>query len=227
MISDSLGDRMKAYENVTRSLLGRKTYSILRLDGKAFHTYTRGLAKPFDGGLVRSIDSAILTLVQEIQGASLVYAQSDEISVLFTDLQNENSDLWFGGNVQKIVSVAASVFTSAFNRERINFKPAYFDCRVFQLPSRDEVNNYFRWRNLDCFRNAVSAIASTLYSDRDLHGKSTADRIQMISDAGYYMLPDDYRNLYGGVSFKDEYGLWVQKPAWCFVKDEGRLFGKF
>lgn len=227
MTSDSLGDRMKAYENTTRSLLGRKSYSILRIDGKAFHTYTRRLAKPFDVGLVRSIDASILMLLGEVQGACFAYAQSDEISVLFTDLKNENSDLWFGGNVQKITSVAASVFTSAFNRERINFKPAYFDCRVFQVPSRDEVNNYFRWRNLDCFRNGVSAIANTLYSDKELHGKSTKDRLQMISEAGYYILPEDYRNVYGGISFKDENGLWVQDTAWYFVEDNGRLLSKF
>ena len=154
---DPLGERMKTqYEYRSKSLLPRRTYTIIRLDGKAFHTYTRGLNKPFDKDLIDDMDSAVVKILPEIQGAQFAYVQSDEISILLTDFANENTDAWFDGNVQKITSVSASLMTAYFNRERylrcgngysalqptanmdtIRDMPlAAFDSRVFTIPER-------------------------------------------------------------------------------------------
>ncbi len=86
MAADSLGDRMKGqYEDRTRIMLPRRTYTILRADGKAFHTFTRRCEKPYDRRLVEAFDTAMLELCREAQGSCFGYVQSDEISVLLTD----------------------------------------------------------------------------------------------------------------------------------------------
>lgn len=118
-MQDDLGDRMKdQYEDRTRYLLPRRTYTIIRLDGKAFHTYTRGLQKPFDSGLYEDMDRAIIAMIKDIQGAVFAYTQSDEISILLTDFGTPQTSAWFDGNLQKICSVSASMITAEFNRFR-------------------------------------------------------------------------------------------------------------
>jgi len=132
------------YEDRTRFLLPRRTYTIIRLDGKAFHTYTRGLQKPFDDGLSGDIDAAIIAMLPEIQGAVFAYTQSDEVSILLTDFSLPATSAWFDGNLQKMTSVAASLITAEFNRHRLirdcgiesgdkyrETPMAYFDSRVF------------------------------------------------------------------------------------------------
>jgi tRNA(His) 5'-end guanylyltransferase len=200
---DPLGERMKGqYEIRSRQLLPRRTYTIIRLDGKAFHTYTRGLNKPFDKDLIDDMDSAVVKILPEIQGAQFAYVQSDEISILLTDFANENTDAWFDGNVQKMVSVSASLMTAEFNLRRYirnylnwqknkpseypdeKFTLASFDSRVFTIPDRIEVMNYFIWRNNDAARNSISMVAQSLYSHKELHGKSSADKQEMIFTKG-------------------------------------------
>ena len=114
--NDALGDRMKAYENESRIYLERKTPVIIRVDGKAFHTFTRGFEKPFDDILEKAMKDTMIHLCENIQGAVLGYTQSDEITIVLIDYQEENSDAWFGYNLQKMASVAASEATFAFNR---------------------------------------------------------------------------------------------------------------
>lgn len=210
---DPLGERMKSqYEVRSRQLLPRRTYTIIRLDGKAFHTYTRGLKKPFDGDLIDDMDNAVVNILPEIQGAQFAYVQSDEISILLTDFAKENTDAWFDGNVQKMVSVSASLMTAEFNLLRIKRQMnsaeesrkqleslvgvgnaccqrypkelAYFDSRVFTIPDRVEVMNYFIWRNNDAARNSISMVAQSLYSHKELHGKSSIDKQEMLFQKG-------------------------------------------
>lgn len=211
---DSLGDRIKSqYEDRTRYFLPRRTYTILRLDGKAFHTYTKNLDRPFDKGLMEDMDNAILAMLSQIQGAVLAYTQSDEISILLTDFATETTNAWFDGNIQKISSVAASIITAEFNKLRARrwsadykaslflaangmdeeatdnwhvnpFKVAYFDCRTFTIPDRTEVINYFRWRQQDCIRNSVSMVAQSNFSHKELHGKSQSDMHEMLHTKG-------------------------------------------
>ncbi len=203
-MNDELGNRMKdRYETRTRYFLPRRTFTILRLDGKAFHTYTRGLKKPFDSELSEDIDNAIIDMLPEIQGAVFAYTQSDEISILLTDFATPQTDAWFDGNIQKISSVAASIITAQFNKLRIERcisywvdkydypdsdellkLIAYFDCRAFTIPDRVEVMNYFRWRQQDCIRNSVSMVAQANFSHKELHGKSQSDMHEMLHQKG-------------------------------------------
>ena len=190
------------YEDRTRYLLPRRTYTILRLDGKAFHTYTRGLKKPFDNDLFEDMDRAIIAMMPELQGAVFAYTQSDEISVLLTDFAKPTTSAWFDGNLQKMVSVAASIITANFNQARARrqvqlsidngwdlatsdvWPLAYFDCRAFTIPDRTEVMNYFRWRQQDCIRNSVSMVAQANFSHKELNGKSQSDMHEMLHSKG-------------------------------------------
>lgn len=203
-MNDELGIRIKEnYENRTRYYLPRRTYTLLRLDGKSFHTYTRGLQRPFDKGLSEDMDAAVIAMLPEIQGAVFAYLQSDECSILLTDFEKPATSAWFDGNIQKMSSVAASIMTAEFNHRRIlrayhnlssteKLTPhqawdcvsvkslANFDCRCFSIPDRIEVMNYLRWRQQDCIRNSVSMVAQNTFNHKELHGKSQSDMHEML-----------------------------------------------
>lgn len=116
MRNDNLGDRMKTYENVTRTYLIRRTPVIIRIDGKAFHSFTRGFKKPFDSVLVKAMQQTMKYLCENIEGCVLGYTQSDEITLILCDYKKLTSQAWFNNNIQKICSVSASMATMAFNR---------------------------------------------------------------------------------------------------------------
>jgi len=200
-MKDNIGDRMKSfYEDRTRYQLTRRTNTIIRIDGKAFHTYTKGLKRPFDEGLMEDMNKTTEYLCQNIQGAKFGYVQSDEISILITDYDDISTHAWFDGNLQKMASIAASLATAEFNRLRLirkmnttvatagsileQFKHAMFDARVFQIPYQEEVINYFIWRQQDATRNSISSVAQSLYSTKELHGKKTNDMQEMIFQKG-------------------------------------------
>ena len=120
MNQDSLGDRIKRdYENRTRFLLPRRTYTLSRVDGKAFHTYTRGCVRPYDLDLMSDMDATAKALCEQIGGARFAFVQSDEISVLLTDFDTAQTEAWFDLNLQKMASISASIATAAFNQYRI------------------------------------------------------------------------------------------------------------
>ena len=207
-MKDELGDRMKDfYEDRTRYKLARRTNTIIRIDGKAFHTYTKGLERPFDLGLMEDMNKTTEYLCQNIQGAKFGYVQSDEISILITDYDDISTHAWFDGNLQKMASIAASLATAKFNQLRMarfcrnegiegypvaydgkllmdvsieNFKLAMFDARVFQIPYQEEVFNYFIWRQQDATRNSISSVAQTYFSTTELKGKKTNDMQDML-----------------------------------------------
>lgn len=187
-MNDALGTRIKEnYENRSRYFLPRRTYTIIRLDGKAFHTYTRGLKKPFDMDLIEDMSEATKFLCENIQGCILGYTQSDEISLLLVDFDKPTTDAWFDGNVQKMASISASMVTAKFNELRakrgIN-KLAFFDSRVFTISDRIEVMNYFIWRQNDAVRNSVSMAAQSVYSHKELNGKNGSDKQEMLFQKG-------------------------------------------
>ena len=209
-MKDQLGDRMKDfYEDRTRYKLARRTNTIIRIDGKAFHTYTKGLQRPFDQGLMEDMNKTTEFLCQNIQGAKFGYVQSDEISILITDYDDITTHAWFDGNLQKMSSIAASLATAKFNQLRMarfcrnegiepkyrdgsyisnseieDFKLAMFDARVFQIPYQEEVVNYFIWRQQDATRNSISSVAQSLYSHKELNGKKTNEMQEMIFQKG-------------------------------------------
>lgn len=200
MKRDAIGDRMKAYENISRTYLTRRIPVIIRLDGKAFHTFTRGLEKPFDKILMSVMQQTMKRLCEEIQGCVFGYTQSDEITLVLTDYATIQTDAWFGYNIQKMASVAASIATVEFNRilaeelsgaidecnedwhsppgrweylmqyEEKLFK-ATFDARCFSIP-KEEVCNCLIWRQQDATRNSIEAVGQAHFSHTQLHGKS-------------------------------------------------------
>ena len=214
MNKDSLGDRMKQYENIPKNQLMRRQPVIIRIDGKAFHTFTRGFQRPFDNILIKSMQETMKYLCENIQNVKFSYCQSDGISLLLTDYENINTAAWFDYQVQKMCSIAASMATLAFNRafdekveqeymsleaeamfpsfpntdyikeldniykahEKASLKGAMFDARCFSIP-KEEVCNYFLWRQNDCTRNSIQMVGQANFSHKELQNKS-CDKIQ-------------------------------------------------
>lgn len=198
---DALGDRMKGYESVTKTNLMRRGYTMIRIDGKAFHTYTRGLEAPFDWGLIDDMDATAAYLCHNIQGAKCAFVQSDEITIVITDFDNRDTSAWFDNSIQKIVSVSASMATAKFNQLRfsrsvnnfrlsflaedaLNFQLAEFDSRVWQVPTRGEAMNNLIWRQQDTVKNSISTVAQSMYSTKELHGKNGSDKQEMMFQKG-------------------------------------------
>lgn len=201
---DSLGDRMKEhYENRTRYLLPRRTYTIIRVDGKAFHAYTKDCDRPYDSMLMEDMDFTAVALCRQIEGAEFAYVQSDEISLLVTDFANNQTQAWFDGNLQKLVSLSAAIATAHFNSFRwqrifLNKKnadhdrnflrsfdllrepTAYFDSRAFTIPDPIEVENYFIWRQQDATRNSISMTAQAHFAHERLQGKTSDEMQEML-----------------------------------------------
>ena len=203
---DELGDRMKGYEAESRLVLPSRGFMIIRADGRAFHSYTRGLPRPFDTRLMADMDAAALALAAEVGGAVLGYVQSDEISIIATDLTNANSQWWFGGSVAKVSSVAASVVTAAFAKARADLDgpPAHFDARVFFVDSPMEAHNYLVWRQADARRNAITMLAEHHIGKKPLHGVGTAERYARLLDVG--VDPEENPAFIGGrLLFKETY----------------------
>jgi tRNA(His) 5'-end guanylyltransferase len=193
---DSLGDRMKGYEGASRHVLPAKMPVIVRVDGRAFHTYTRGSERPFDSGLMEAMNKVAIRLCEEMANAVLAYVQSDEISVLLVDYKNPDTQPWFGGVLQKMCSIAASTAAVTMTLESPKWHPrcldtmmAYgpqgcdFDARAFVLP-REEVCNYFIWRQQDWTRNSIQMLARSLYSHKELDGKDQAAMHEMCFQKG-------------------------------------------
>lgn len=183
MTKDSLGDRMKGYELACRQTLPKRLPVIIRVDGKAFHTLTRKLQKPFDDEFMNLMDATAKHLCKEVQGTQLAYVQSDEISLLVHGYKKLDSQSWFDNQIQKMVSVAASSAAAYFNR----FSPASngihalasFDARVFVLPEA-EVCNYFIWRQQDAIRNSVQMMARAHFSASLCHRKKNSELKDML-----------------------------------------------
>jgi tRNA(His) 5'-end guanylyltransferase len=184
---DSLGDRMKKYEKDFRTKLPDNFPVVMRIDGKAFHTWTQGCKKPFDEGLIDAMNACAIELCKEIQGAQVAFVQSDEISIFIHSYKRFDSQAWFGNQVQKMCSVAAATASTAMSERSTDlfgaYKRALFDCRVFIVPEADLVN-YFLWRQQDWTRNSIQMLARSYYSDKQLHGKKRADMQDMIHAKG-------------------------------------------
>ena len=172
------------YEDALRLRLPRRTHVVIRIDGRGFHKFTAGLERPYCRRLADALDQAALQLCQEMTGCRFAYGQSDEYSFLLTDFEREDAALWFDGNVQKMVSVSASLFTAAFNRAFDAGTSGVFDARVMVISQRTEVENYFLWRQLDASANSLNMLASAHFSHAELLEKSTAQKHDMLHTIG-------------------------------------------
>lgn len=185
---DDFSIRMKEYENVNRNKLVRKIPVIIRCDGKAFHTLTRRLRlMPFDDRFIDWMVAAAKFLCENVQGCKIAYVQSDEISLFLNDYEKIETSAWFDYNIQKLSSVSASMATHAFNKamnfEVKNNTPACFDSRAFNIP-KEEVVNYFYWRQKDCIRNSVLTLAQSNFSHKSIQNKNVRELREMLNDAG-------------------------------------------
>jgi tRNA(His) guanylyltransferase len=223
----SLGDRMKEYEGVSRSFLTKRTPVIIRLDGKAFHTFTRGLKRPFDLIMQKTMQDTMKYLCENIQNCKLGYTQSDEITLVLIDYEKLETDAWFGNNIQKIVSVSASMATMAFNKffrengramwdtsDELDFlktklDKAMFDSRVFTLP-KEEVCNCLIWRQQDATRNSIQSVGQANFSHKELHKKSVNMIQEMLfSEKGINWNDLSTTQKRGSCCIKSEDGTWV------------------
>lgn len=216
--------RMKKYEYVTRTYLTTRTPVIIRIDGKAFHTFTRGFKKPFDSILSKSMQETMKYLCENIQGCVFGYTQSDEITLVLVDYQKLETSAWFDYNVQKCASVAASMATMAFNKAFLlevtgligdynsydeNELPYYnsmadamkkgavFDARVFNIPKEEVCNNIY-WRQQDAIRNSIQMVGHANFSDKQMHRKT----INQVRD----MLMNEKGIDWDGIPTKYKYG---------------------
>lgn len=190
-ILDVLGIRMKKYEAASDNILIDRMPIIIRIDGKAFHTFTRGM-DTFDQVLMDTMAETTKYLVENIQGCVYGYTQSDEISLLLINYSGIKSEPWLGNRIQKMCSISASMATLYFNKIFVDniykydkvYNPdskvsnysrkinsALFDSRVFNIP-REEVVNYFIWRQKDAEKNSVQTFARDYFSHKELHGLS-------------------------------------------------------
>lgn len=200
MVKDSLGDRMKRYESVTKGRLVSRMPVIMRLDGCHFHTFCRGFVKPFDDVLIRTMQSTMDYLCKSIQGCVLGYTQSDEITLVLVDYEKINTSAWFDNEIEKMCSVAASMATFAFNKNFEHYAKssgvsesqmsvylraiehgATFDCRVFNVPQED-VENCLIWRQQDAVRNSIQAVAQSQFSCKEMFKKSCNELQDMLHE---------------------------------------------
>ena len=207
---DSLGDRMKRYENVPKLNLVRRMPVIIRLDGKAFHTFTRGFERPFDELLMKTMDATMKFLCENIQGCVLGYKQSDEITLVLVDYKTLKTDAWFEYSVEKMCSIAASMATLAFNKafeenvddwyclnmcdrnqDEVDKLNAQAKCYYSKLNKamfdarvfnlpKEEVMNCLIWRQQDATRNSIQSVGQVNFSHKELNGKSCNDIQDML-----------------------------------------------
>lgn len=201
-----LDERMKKYEYVTRHYLMCRTPVIVRIDGKAFHTFTKGMKKPFDHIFMESMQDTMKYLCENVQGCVLGYCQSDEISLLLIDYDTFETSAWFDNNLSKIISITSSLASVYFNQQfslnlldyRIKAKQnnnrdiiyennlysnisrlPIFDSRAFNL-QKEEVNNYFVWRQQDAIKNAIQMVGRAYFTHKELENKNGKDIVDML-----------------------------------------------
>lgn len=188
-MTDALGDRMKGYEAAEA---GRRLMPLLpvlaRIDGRAFHSFTRGMNRPYDERLHAAMVATTKFLVRETN-ACMGYTQSDEITLAWHS-EDPKSQLWFDLRVTKMVSQLSALASVAFYREVAARMPEYadrmptFDARVWQVPNRAEGANVFLWREWDATKNSITMAASAYYSHKALQGKNGSERQEMLFQKG-------------------------------------------
>ena len=195
-----LGDRMKFYENFNKQFLAPNQYVLMRLDGKSFSNFTKKyFNKPFDNNFINIMQEVAKYLFSNISGCCAAYVQSDEITLLLTDMKSKGMEGWFNYRVDKMCSIAASMATAKFNNllyalifenlytkcdmlptfntyeisDELNQMPLpVFDCRVWNVPNSDEAKNVFLWRQRDCIRNSVLQYAQSFFTHKELMNKN-------------------------------------------------------
>ena len=201
------GQKFKSYEKEAQAILPDKSYAVIRMDGKNFSNYTKRFARPYDETFMEAMDETTRQLCATIPGVMLAYTQSDEISIVFSDLQNEKSQMWLGGKMSKIISLSGATCTALFIRQMglgdDNSQIPVFDARCHTLSGPDEIQEYTRWRRFDAQKNSVTMAANVLYSHSFLDGISSKGRLGLLEGTAYEKLPEGFYN--GRVTYREQY----------------------
>lgn len=212
---DPMGTKFKELERKERSKIDDSKFTVLRMDGRAFHTYTKNFERPFDSRLATAMDDATIALMKNTFPKNICgYTQSDEISLVIPPVK-EPETLPFDGRVDKVLSLASSTATLGFVTsliEKTDMEPSVilgvnsagfplFDARFFQVDTIEEVMEYMNWRRLDARKNAISSTAMRHFSKKDLHGKPTSERLQMLQEIGKHEI--DLGTLFGRVFVRE------------------------
>lgn len=217
MKKDDFGNRMKEYEKQ----FSQKAIPLLpvcvRLDGKGFSKFTKGLKRPYDKRLSDLMVDTAKYLVKET-GAIIGYTQSDEISLIYYS-DNYKKQIFFDGKFQKLSSVLASMCASYFNYHKAEIIPekkeylANFDCRVWQVPNKEEAANVLLWREKDATKNSISMASRCYYSHKELLNKSANEIQEMLFQKGVNW--NDYPRFF-------KRGTFIQKKSVIrrFTKEE-------
>lgn len=229
-IHDEMGSRFKNFESQYDKKLIKSLPVIIRVDGRAFHTFTRGLKKPFDSFFNEAMQETMRYLCKNVCGCVLGYTQSDEISLLVQAYKKEETQPWFDYRVNKICSVTSALATLAFNRKFGDLTLAYydscaerettedeekylktlldklehgatFDARAFNIPF-DEVTNYFYWREIDAVRNSIEAVGHCYFSSKELHGINQKGIKAMLLEKG--------------INYDDDFPTYLKRGSCCY-----------
>ena len=186
--TDQFGDRMKQYEQATEIKLMPLIPIIARIDGRSFHTFCRGLEKPYDNKLATMMIDVAKFLAEETN-ACIAYTQSDEITLAWYSTEPK-SKTWFDGRHSKMVSQLAAIATLQFYQRCLQILPNYahknptFDTRVWQVPNTTEGANAFIWRELDATKNSITMATRSVYSDKAIYGKNGKEKQEMLFKKG-------------------------------------------
>ncbi len=250
MDNSDIGKRMKTYEKVSRTKLVRRTPVAIRIDGRAFHTFTKGFRRPFDDILIETMQETTKYLCENIQGCIFGYTQSDEITLILKDYETFETEAWFDNQVQKMCSISASMATMKFNqifKEKVdNFykssdaspsdlvygesldravkQGAMFDSRVFNIP-KEEVVNLVYWRQLDASRNSIQMVGQANFSHSELQNKSCEQIQDMLfkeKNINWNDLPIYKKR--GSAVIKENFGV-TYKAKWIIDKEMPILKG--
>jgi tRNA(His) 5'-end guanylyltransferase len=190
MAKDGLGDRCKGYELAEAGRRAMRGLPLLaRLDGRAFHTFTRDLRRPYEHGMSIAMIETTRYLVHEMT-ALVGYTQSDEITLAWFESSQSASDYAFDGRFQKLASVLAGMASAKFGKLVATHLPnkadetPHFDCRVWQVPSLDDAAAVFVWREDDATKNSITMAAGAYYSDAALDGKNSNVKQEMLWQKG-------------------------------------------
>jgi tRNA(His) guanylyltransferase len=187
---DTLGDRCKSFEGAETARRADPTRPLLaRLDGRSFHTFTRGLDRPYDLRLSKLMNETARYLVSETH-AAIAYTQSDEITLAWPSPSTIEGKYMFDGKLQKLTSVLAGMCSARFQHGVDKLLPdkaeqfPHFDCRVWQVPDLWHAAEVFMWREDDAVKNAISMAAQAHYSSKALHGVNSKVKLEMLQALG-------------------------------------------
>ena len=254
-MNDDLGTRMKHYyENIPKTKLMRRTPVAIRIDGKAFHTFTKGFDRPFDKVLMTTMQETTQYLCENIQGCVFGYTQSDEITLILIDYKRLNSSAWFDYEVQKMCSVTASMATMAFNKifqkhvDEYRFSKwdgiskykdgtqEYIQILLNAVDKgamfdarcfnvpKEEVTNLIYWRQLDATRNSIQMVGQANFSHKELQNKNCNDIQNMLLTEKDINWNSYPTSCKRGTAVIKEDGCWIIDDFMPILKGENRQY---